>query len=162
MLRDALEMFARHHAWADDRILTLAAEVPDGDLRAPARLDHGSAWDTLRHLVDVNWSWREFCVGNDIGDGYVWDYVEGLDDLAGLHALAREDDATLRTYIVGLDDPALAEELFMTPEEHRPRWLILLHLLNHGTQHRTELARFLTDHGHSPGDLDLLDVTELP
>ncbi len=78
-----------------------------------------------------------------------------------MHALAREDDETLRTYIASLDEAALAEELHMTPEEHRPRWLILMHLLNHGTQHRTELARFLTDRGHSPSDLDLLDVTEL-
>ena len=162
MLRNALEIFARHHAWANDRILTLAGEVPDAALRAPASLDYGTAWDTLRHLVDVDWSWREFCIGNDIGDAYVWDFVEGLDDLAGLHAFARADDASLRTYIASLDEDALAEELSMTPEEHRQRWLILLHLLNHGTQHRTEMARFLTDHGHSPGDLDLLDATELP
>jgi uncharacterized damage-inducible protein DinB len=161
VLRDALETSARYHAWANDRILTLAAEIPDAELRAPASLDHGSAWGTLRHLVDVDWSWREFCTGNDIGDAYVWDFVEGLDDVAGLHELARRDDASLRTYLASLGDDALAEELSMTPEERRPRWLILLHLLNHGTQHRTELARFLTDHDRSPGDLDLLDATEL-
>ena len=162
MLRGALEMFSRYHAWADDRVFALAVAITEEDLRAPASLDHGSAWDTLRHLVDVNWSWREFCVGNDIGQAYVWDFVDGLDDLAGLHALSREDDATLRAYVASLDEAALAEELSMTPEEHRPRWLILMHLLNHGTQHRTELARFLTDRGRSPSDLDLLDAAELP
>jgi hypothetical protein len=31
-------------------------------------LDHGSAFDTIRHLVDVDWSWRQFCIGNDVGD----------------------------------------------------------------------------------------------
>ena len=33
--------------------------------RRPGILDHGSAFDTLRHLVDVDWSWREDCIGND-------------------------------------------------------------------------------------------------
>ena len=39
-----------------------------------------------------------------------------------------------------------------------PRWLILAHVVNHGTQHRSEMARYLTECGRSPGDLDLLDA----
>ncbi len=44
----------------------------------------------------------------------------------------------------------------------RPFWHTLVHVVNHGTQHRSELARFLTDRGHSPGELDLLDAFRLP
>jgi uncharacterized damage-inducible protein DinB len=161
VLPETLLAFARYHAWANARILTLSTNISD-DLREPADLDHGTAFDTLRHLVDVNWSWREFCVGNDVGDGYVWDLGYPLDDVAAIHAFSAADDAVLYAYLETLDDAALAELLRVSDDFSSPRWLILMHLLNHATQHRTEMARYLTDRGQSPGDLDLLDALELP
>ena len=47
---------------------------PSEEFRGPAPLDHGTAFDTLRHLVDVDWSWREFCIGNDVGETYAWEH----------------------------------------------------------------------------------------
>jgi uncharacterized damage-inducible protein DinB len=38
--------------------------------------------------------------------------------------------------------------------------VMLLHLANHGTQHRSEAAILLTQAGRSPGDLDLIDYAE--
>jgi uncharacterized damage-inducible protein DinB len=38
----------------------------------------------------------------------------------------------------------------------RVLWQSMLHLVNHGTQHKTEAAAILTGMGHSPGDIDLI------
>jgi uncharacterized damage-inducible protein DinB len=164
MDRDSLGAFVRFHAWANRRIVDTAAVLSEDELRGPAPLDHGTAFDTLRHLVDVDWSWREFCTGHDVGRAYVWDFGIALDDLPAITAFCSEEDARLATYVSSLDAEALDERLHIGegPDDTVPRWLILAHVVNHGTQHRSELARYLTDRGHSPGELDLLDALALP
>jgi uncharacterized damage-inducible protein DinB len=159
---ETLLAFVRFHAWANDRILTTAARLSDEEFRRKANLDHGTAFQTLRHVVDVDWSWRELCIGNDVGESYAWDHGFALDDLPAIHAFCLEEDARLRSLVGSLDDAALTEPWATRPDFSRPRWLIVAHVVNHGTQHRSELARYLTECGHSPGDLDLLDALELP
>jgi uncharacterized damage-inducible protein DinB len=159
--RKSLLDFVRFHAWANDRILTRAAGLSDEELRRMAVLDHGSAFQTLRHLVDVDWSWREALLGNDVGQTYVWDHGYALDDLPAIHAFCLEEDARLRSYVDSLDAAALTESLALSADFARPPWLVVAHIVNHGTQHRSELAGYLTEFGHSPGDLDLLDAPEL-
>ena len=158
---EALLVFVRFHAWANDRILTVAAGLSDDESRALGKLDHGSALQTLRHLMDVDWSWRELCSGNDVGETYVWDHGFVLDDLPGIHAFCLEEDRRLRSYVETLDEAALSERVTLNGDFALPRWLILAHVVNHGTQHRSELARYLTECGHSPGDLNLLDALNL-
>jgi uncharacterized damage-inducible protein DinB len=154
--------FVRFHAWANDRILTTAADLTDEEFRKTVSLDHGTAFQTFRHLVDVDWSWREFCIGNDVGQTYVWDHGFVLDDLPAIHAFCLEEDVRLRNLVESLDGAALAEPWGTDPDFKPPRWLVISHVVNHGTQHRSELARYLTECGHSPGELDLIDAPELP
>lgn len=127
-------------------------------MRRPASLDHGTAFQTLRHLADVEWSWREFCSGHDPGETYAWDHFP-LDDLGSIRAFIAEEDVRLREYVKGLDQTTLAERL---GTKSFPRWLLIAHVVNHGTQHRSELARYLTELGHSPGDMDLIDAVDSP
>ena len=159
---ESLLAFVRFHAWANDRILTTAAGLSDEEFRRDSILDHGSAFQTLRHVVDVDWSWREALLGNDVGETYAWDHGFELDDLPAIHAFCLAEDARLRSYVESLDGAALTASLAMSADFARPRWLVVAHVVNHGTQHRSELARYLTECGHSPGDLDLLDALELP
>lgn len=41
-----------------------------------------------------------------------------------------------------------------------PVWQMLVHVVNHGTQHRAEAAVLLTGEGRSPGELDMIDYAE--
>jgi uncharacterized damage-inducible protein DinB len=39
-------------------------------------------------------------------------------------------------------------------------WQMLAHVINHGTQHRSEAAALLTTAGRSPGELDMIVYLE--
>jgi uncharacterized damage-inducible protein DinB len=56
--------------------------------------------------------------------------------------------------------PTLTDGLVEYVHEGVPIWQMLVHVVNHGTQHRAEAAALLTAEGRSPGELDLINYAE--
>lgn len=54
----------------------------------------------------------------------------------------------------------LSDEWLQRTGDGVPFWQMLAHVVNHGTQHRSEAAVMLTDAGRSPGDLDMISFAE--
>jgi uncharacterized damage-inducible protein DinB len=161
---DSLLVLVRCHTWANDRVLSSAAELSDEELKRPGGFDHESAFQTLRHLLDSDWSWREYLVRRVPAQRTVWDEFP-LDDLQSLRAFFAEEGVRLETYVASLEEASVNEMVPIGPrtdgsDEVRPRWFILAHVIGHGTHHRSEVARYLTERGHSPGDLDMLFALE--
>jgi uncharacterized damage-inducible protein DinB len=56
--------------------------------------------------------------------------------------------------------PTLTDTFVAYVHEGIPVWQMLVHVVNHGTQHRTEAAALLTAAGRSPGEIDLIFYAE--
>jgi uncharacterized damage-inducible protein DinB len=56
--------------------------------------------------------------------------------------------------------PTLTDGAVQYVHEGVPIWVMLVHVVNHGTQHRAEAAALLTAEGRSPGELDLIIYAE--
>jgi uncharacterized damage-inducible protein DinB len=152
-----LPELVRYHVRVNERILDQSTKLTEDQFRRPGTTDNGSAHDTLLHMLIVDWSWREFCIGNDDDDSYPdgWPFP----DLATIRSFWDDEHARLLGYASSLDEPAMSETLTWESEGTQwaaPRWEVIAHIVNHGTQHRSEMARFLTECGQSPGDLDLI------
>jgi uncharacterized damage-inducible protein DinB len=81
--------------------------------------------------------------------------------LPTLHALKERwqvEEQEMRAYLGSLSDLDLNGMVrYGIPDgivRERVLWHCLLHVVNHGTQHRSEAAVLLTSYGQSPGELD--------
>ncbi len=150
-----------YNAWADARLLQAAAGLGPALFTAPVealpKLSHRTLRDTLVHTLSAQWIWRNRCQG--VSPTAVLSPA-AFPDLETLRARWQEEAGEMRRFLAGLDDGDLKRVIHYTSTRGQPfentLWHILLHLVNHSTQHRSEAAVLLTEWGHSPGDLDLI------
>lgn len=146
-----------YNYWANDRILAASALLSDEQYGVPVAPNpgYGSLRSILVHMLDTERGWRMLCQHQrplaDLSEADVPTH-------AHLLQLWHTEKATMRAYLGQLHGDMLHGILHHTTDagEARERvlWHVLFHVVNHGTQHRSEAAAILTSHGVSPGDLD--------
>lgn len=154
MNKETLLALWDYDTWANERIFAAAAALPPEALHQPLASGHDTLIGTLWHIVGAAETWR---VRAETGQDPTEDSDQEAPNLTTLAARARAEAVAMRAFLEALPDALLAEPMRYTTEgvvRERPRWLVLVHLVNHGTHHRGELAAALTALGHSPGELD--------
>lgn len=155
-IHDILLLY-NYHYWSTRRILAAGAHVSTEQFVVPTAHSFGSLRGTLVHTLDSESAWRMLLQHNTL------DYFHAMkeEDFPTLDTLEQrwnEEERAMRGYIASLADEDLSGYVrYTTPEgEKRERvlWHCLLHIVNHGTHHRSEAAAILTDYSHSPGGLD--------
>ncbi|MBX3069457.1 MAG: DinB family protein [Thermomicrobiales bacterium] len=157
MLLETLCDYHDYAIWANDRILTAAEGLTPEQFLQSGLPDVWPVRDTLVHMMwaQVIWLGRW---GQD---------VAGLDpkklkfpDVASVRTHWEKVDAVHSAFLTSIDASAFgSSDVTYTNQLKKthtfPLPILVLHLGNHATYHRGEVAALLTSYGCSPGELDI-------
>ncbi len=154
---DQVRAAFEYNEWANYKVLDATGKLTSEQLTGEPGGSRGALSDNLMHLVTTEMAWAAMISGTDL----VPPQPEPNRGIAEtLRELFGRSHARLREITAGLTEESLAEVVRMErgSETHGyPRWQLLLHVANHGTQHRAEIGVALLALDASPGDLDALD-----
>ena len=154
MNANAIKLYYAYNEWANERILTAAEKATHEQLLESNELGWKNLLGALAHTLDAEFGWFNYLF--DRGRGQ-WIRAEDFDNVAALRARWRQQNEVSRGCLETLTDENLSRVHTSVSEErefHWVLWQVLVHVVNHGTQHRSECAALLTGLGHSPGDMD--------
>ena len=150
-----IHLLYEYNYWANKKLLAASVNIAQAQFIKPASFPYGGLHGTLLHTLEAEWSWRT-----------LFQKIEGASellpadypDLSAVETRWRAEETSMRAYLATLHDADMESHLRYTTdtgiERDRILWHCLVHVVNHGTQHRSEAAALLTEYGSSPGDLD--------
>lgn len=150
-----IHLIYNYNYWANGRILAQAAKVTEEQFLAPAEFPFGGLRGTLVHIIGAEYSWRWLFEQSAFSEELK---LEEFPTLRSVEERWSVEEQSMRAYLAGLKDEDMESHVRYTTDtgikRDRILWHCLVHVVNHGTQHRSEAAALLTRYGQSPGDLD--------
>ncbi|MEP6775518.1 MAG: DinB family protein [Chloroflexota bacterium] len=121
----------------------------------PANYSHGSVRDQIVHLMNVDEGWFTELRGGEFPEPFP---PANVDDRELIRARWDSIEQGMRAYLTGLQDHMLFDKPIKEPDEDRGLilWQVLLHVVNHGTDHRAQILRSLNDLGVETSSQDYI------
>jgi uncharacterized damage-inducible protein DinB len=155
-IRD-IQLLYDYNYWANRQIIAASKQVSQAQFLVAATQNIGSLCGTLVHTLGGEYAWRMLYQQQTLA------YFGALQEAdfptcETVEQRWNEEERAMRDYLAHLTDEDLTDYVRYTTQEGAKRerllWHCLLHVVNHGTQHRSEAAMILTEYGYSPGELD--------
>jgi uncharacterized damage-inducible protein DinB len=163
---DEIKLLYGYNDWADARILAACARVSPEQYAAPDSYGRGGLRTTMVHILDNIWQQRITLQGyyqEPLANEAAYDATELHEDAFPTLAMLQErwliEQREMWAYLDTLTEETLNGTVrYVIPGARRERvvWHILVDLILHATQHRSEAAALLTGYGQSPGDFDFI------
>lgn len=140
-----------HHVWATETLIDACAELMPDQLSTPAAGTYGSILETFRHLVSSDCWYLTF-----FGDTPMRIEEESAAGLNELRSAITANGAEWRALLA--EDPDPERDIVEKGDGwnfHSPLGFRLAQVLEHGTDHRSQICTALTSLGIEPPRIDL-------
>jgi len=152
----ALRSHLDYTAWASRRLVDAAAALTPDELHRDFKTANHSILETLVHIFAGDRVWLARLSGAPI-PAFVTDADRSLAVLEREWPPLQE---RWKEWAAGLTDEMALKELSYFDLKGRswtqPVWELVLHVVNHGTHHRGQVAGFLRSLGYTPPPIDLV------
>lgn len=135
-----------------DRVWDSLAQLSEEQFTQDIAYSHGSIRDQMLHVATTDGRWLRGLQGNPEARSY---FLEPADypTRASVREVWVQTSQEMSAYLESLDDEALQR---VPPGMGGPVWQALLHLVNHGTDHRAQILHALTGFGAPTFEQDLI------
>ena len=143
--------------WATEIILDAASRVSSDQFVSSITPDpgRGSLRGILVHMLDTEISWRQILQTMEPPPDLIERDFPDVATLRARWAVERESWLLFwQTLTTETLNSPYTYQFNDGPVRTRLVWQTIIHVMDHGIQHRSEAAYLLTGYGHSPGDLD--------
>jgi len=145
MNANAFRHFYDYHFSENRNLWDACIHLPDASFTQQVAYSHGSIRNQIVHLVSVDDTWFSALRGVEIPESLDPAHFE---DRNILRAHWDHVEKNMREYLAKLRDEMLFEKPFTDGEDKDLiLWQALLHVCNHGTDHRAQILRSLNDLG---------------
>jgi len=147
MNAEAFRHFYNYHFAENRKILEHVAALTFEQFTQKVDYSRGSIREQLVHLVDVEDVWISELRG--VQPSEPLPETTEVDDRDAIRSLWDVVEQNTRAYLANLQDDQLFSKPITDPEEDKNLiiWQVLLHIVNHATDHRAQLLRALHDLG---------------
>ena len=147
MNANAFRHFYNYH-FAENRKIwdRYVSQLAHEQFTQPVNYSHGSVRDQIVHLMDADDVWFSELQGTEPLEPIP---PSNVDDREIIRAHWDRVEQRMREYLARLRDDMLFAQPIQEPDEDKDLivWQVLLHVANHGTDHRAQLLRVLNDLG---------------
>jgi len=146
-----------YNYWANEIILNTTSKLSLEQFvsNVTPNPGRGSQRGILVHMLDTEISWRQTLQKETLSPDLI---EQDFPDISVLQERWTVERANWFSFCRSLSTQALnasyTYQFGNGPVRTRLVWQTIVHVINHGTQHRSEVAYLLTGYRYSPGDLD--------
>ena len=157
MNKQDIQLLFKYNQWANAKILNAASALTSDLFLASSSFPMGGIRGTLTHALFAEWIWRQRWQGTSPATRIK---PEDFPTFESLRTRWLGEESELMKFVDEITDEKLNSVFQYTSTEgvryENILWESMTHVINHGTQHRAEVAQMLTEINLSPGDMDMI------